>query len=535
LFQISSSPLPSSLPSDLKDQLLLHQPLDPDIAETISMLKDPERAQDAPKHYSLDPDGILLHKGLTYVPDFDNLKIQLLRQAHDSPVAGHFGQNKTLELLSRDFYWPNMRILVNEYVGTCDTCHRAKPTRHRKYGLLQPLPIPSRPWSSISMDHIVELPISNGFNAILVIVDRFTKMAHFIPALTTDKSSDLAQRFIDNIFRLHGLPADIVSDRGVTFTSKWWQDIERILRIKPNLSTAFHPESDGQTERVNQVVEQYLRIHCDYLQDDWSSLLSVAEFAYNNAHHSSIGMSPFFANNAQHPRIDITLHESQVPAARAFVLRIENIHERASAALKRAQESYTRFADRKRLEPPPFQIGDRVWLLRRYIKTTQPSPKLDSKRLGPFPITAAIGTRAFRLALPPTMKIHPVFHVSLLEPYNPNTLPNRTQPVPPPPEVLNEDDTYDWEVDKILDSRFYYRRLQYYVDWKGLPPEERQWVEATDFHRDDDVVLEYHAAYPDRPSYENQQTRAPARKPARQATRKSTRTKRSKRSRGAQA
>ncbi|KAE8235599.1 hypothetical protein A4X06_0g9818 [Tilletia controversa] len=138
-----------------------------------------------------------------------------------------------------------MRNFVNTYVLTCDTCQRNKIPRHRPYGLLQPLPVATSPWSSISIDHIVELPPSNGFDSILVIVCRLTKQAHFVPANTTDTSTTLAQHFINNVYRLHGLPIDIVSDRGSTFTSRWWSEVLALLRIKPNLSTAFHPQSDG--------------------------------------------------------------------------------------------------------------------------------------------------------------------------------------------------------------------------------------------------------------------------------------------------
>jgi transposase InsO family protein len=403
--------------------------------------------------------------------------------------------------LSRDFYWPQMRTFIDDYVRTCETCQRTKPPHHKPYGLLSPLPVPPRPWHSVSIDHIVELPPSKGHNAILVAVDRLTKQAHFIPAKDTDTARDVAAQFISNIFRLHGLPHDVVSDRGSRFTSKWWAEVERLLHIQPNLSTAFHPQSDGQTERVNQVLEQYLRTFCNYRQDDWHDLLPVAEFAYNNSFHSSIGMTPFFANHGYHPRLEFSLRESKIPAAHEHVRHLKEIHEAASAAISKALTTHSHHANKKRTAIPEdaFKPGSQVWLLRRHIHTDRPSDKLDDKRLGPFTIVKAVGRSAFRLALPPSMRIHPVFHASLLEPYHPNTLPSRSVPTPPPP-IVNAEGEEEYEVSRILDSRIFRRKLQYLVDWTGYGPEERSWVSAGDFEDDDPLVLEFHQKHPSRPS-----------------------------------
>src|SRR6185437_6153401 len=162
-----------------------------------------------------------------------------------------------------------------------------KSSNHKPYGLLQPLPIADRPWSSISVDFITQLPESNGYTAICIFVDRFTKMAHFAPTTDNVDAEGTVQLFLERVFSAHGLPDDVVSDRDVTFTSKFTKSIFKALCIKQNLSTAFHPRTDGQTERVNSILEQYLRCYIDYQQTDWSALLPVAEFAYNNTIHSS--------------------------------------------------------------------------------------------------------------------------------------------------------------------------------------------------------------------------------------------------------
>ena len=314
-------------------------------------------------------------------------RLRVLQSRHDFPAAGHFGYNKTLELISRDFWWPQMWKEVKEFVLSCDICSRSKNPRHRPYGLLQPLPIPRRPWSSVSMDFITDLPPSNSFDSILVVVDRLTKMAHFIPCKKTSSSEDTARLFLDNVYRYHGLPDDIVSDRGTQFVSKFWRSLFEILKVDIKLSSAFHPQTDGQTERVNQVLEQYLRCTINYQQDDWTEYLPFAEFAYNNTLHASTQQTPFFANYGYHPKLDLwNSVANNNPAAEDFAKQLSELQAMLRLQLQTAQESYKASADKFRNEAPTFKIGDKVWLLRRNIKTKRPCDKLDYRRLGPFVI-----------------------------------------------------------------------------------------------------------------------------------------------------
>jgi transposase InsO family protein len=486
-----------SLAPDLENTIKQYLQHDP-VAQNI--LNNFKSNHDSSRSYSV-VDDLLFRDGLIYIPDYEPLKVQILQSCHDSPVSGHFGQVKTHELVTRNFYWPGLRTFVNDYVLSCEECQRAKPSHHRKYGLLQPLPIPPRPWSSLSLDHIVDLPSSHDFDCILVVVCRRTKMAHFIPTKKTDTAKDLAQQFTNRIFSLHGLPDDLVSDRGPTFTSNFWKEILSSLKIKSNLSTAFHPESDGQTERINRILEQYLRLYVNYLQDDWSDFLPMAEFAYNNSFHTSIGMTPFYANYGYHPRLEVTLKPSLLPSAEEWSRHLHSFQNQLEENLKASQATYARYANLNRIPNPPFKEGDKVWLIKRHIFTTRPSDKLDSKRLGPFVIEKKISNTAFRLKLPASMKIHPTFHVSLLESYIPNTLPSRQPLSAPDPEVLPTGEEA-YEVEKILDSRIRYRKLMYFVHWTGYPVEERSWTPATDFHDDDSLVVDFHTAYPDKPGHE---------------------------------
>jgi hypothetical protein len=424
-------------------------------------------------------------------------RLRVLQSRHDFPAAGHFGYNKTLELISRDFWWPQMWKDVKEFVLSCDICSRSKNPRHRPYGLLQPLPVPRRPWSSVSMDFITDLPPSNSFDSIFVLVDRLTKMAHFVPCKKTSSSEDTARLFLDNVYRYHGLPDDIVSDRGTQFVSKFWKSLFEILKVDIKLSSAFHPQTDGQTERVNQVLEQYLRCTINYQQDDWTEYLPFAEFAYNNTLHASTQQTPFFANYGYHPKLDLLNPvANNNPAAEGFAKQLSELQATLRLQLQTAQESYKASADKFRNEAPTFKIGDKVWLLRRNIKTKRPCDKLDYRRLGPFIIQKQINPVAYRLELPAIMKVHPVFHVSLLEPYRESAFPGRVQGPPPSIEIENHE---EYEVDKVLDSRRRRGKLEYFVHWSGYDINERTWEHAENLANAPEKVQEFHQRYPHKP------------------------------------
>ena len=494
-------------------------PMDPDIGPYLEQLRNPELPRDEETQDYLEPfkflGNVVLHHGLVYVPNSEELKLRILRMHHDATPAGHLGQEKTLELVTRNFYWPRMRRMINKYVNTCDTCARNKATRHKPHGQLHPLPIPSAPWSSVSMDFIVELPESRGYNAILVCVDRLTKMAHFCPTTTRVDAKETARLYLKHVFKHHGLPDNIVTDRGTQFTSRFTTRLLELCDIHSNKSTAFHPQSDGQTERVNQVLEQYLRIFCDHQQGNWLDILPLAEFAYNNAKHSSTRMSPFFANYGLHPRCTLRVTPAgpgaSNPSAEEITQKYRAIHDRAKEDLKHAQAKYKEFYDARHKEAPIFEPGDLVWLSRRNITTTRPSSKLDVKRLGPFKVLEAVGDSklAFRLELPAQMRIHPVFHVSLLEPHHENPFPGRTQPPPPPIEL--EDDV-EWEVEEILDSRIQRGKLQYLVHWLGYGPHERTWEPPDHLSNATGAVAEFHQRYPNRPAPKDLSSGTPARR-----------------------
>jgi hypothetical protein len=280
--------------------------------------------------------------------------------------------------------------------------------------------------------------------------------------------------------------------------SKFWKALSSMMRTKQRSSTAFHLQTDGQTECMNQMVEQYLRMYCNYQQDDWAELLSTAEFSYNNAFQQSIKCSPFYTNYGYNPRFTLdprTKSTMSAPAAQALAERLAQLHEALTETMKIAQDSQAQYYDAKH-KPIEFMKGDRVWLKSTNIRTERPSKKLDWKKLGPFTVIKRIGMQAYQLELPKSMKIHPVFHVTLLEPYTQSTIPGRmTEPASP---VIIEDEV-EYEVEAILDSKVSRRRLLYLVKWKGYPDSENSWEPTSNVKNACKLVKQFHARYPQKP------------------------------------
>ena len=453
--------------------------------------------------WSVDTDGFLRHDNLIYIPDTNDLRLRVLRYKHNHILSGHPGQNKTIDLIRREYTWPGLREFVKKYVQSCTTCMRAKPKRHKPYGLLKQLPIPERPWNSISMDFIETLPTSNGYNAILVIVDRLTKQGIFIPTTINCTSEDLALLFILHVFSKHGVPEHVTSDRGPEFVSRFFRSLGKALDMKLHFTSGYHPEGDGQTERTNQTLEQYLRIFCNYQQDNWNILLPLAEFAYNNAPSATTGISPFYANKGYHP--NITVHpEYDLASSRAkdLVVNLEELHQELKATITEAQRRYQGPADARRAPAPNFAVGQQAFVKAKFFRTTRPSKKLSDKYLGPFDIIAKAGSHSFTLRLPDTFRgVHPVYHVSMLEPTIPNEIPNRVQSPPPPVDVQGD---LEYEIAEVADSKIDRRRsgkLLYLVRWLGYEntDDEFSWLPATELEHAKDLISDFHAAYPDKP------------------------------------
>jgi hypothetical protein len=259
----------------------------------IQEIKEQIKGDKAPG-FSVDDQGTLWYKKRICIPDLKEIGESILREAHDSAYSIHPGSTKMYHGLKSRYWWYGMKRTIAEYVALCDNCQRVKVERQRPAGLLQPFKIPEWKWEEISMDFIMGLPkTQSGYDSIWVIVDHLSKVMHFIPVKTTYKGSKLAELYIARIVCLHGVPKKIVSDRGTQFTSKFWEKLHESMDTKLNFSSAYHPQTDGQTERINQILEDTLRVCALKDNQSWDKCLLYVEFSYNNSYQESIKMAPF--------------------------------------------------------------------------------------------------------------------------------------------------------------------------------------------------------------------------------------------------
>ncbi|KAL7278112.1 hypothetical protein ACG7TL_008083 [Trametes sanguinea] len=338
------------------------------------------------------------------------------------------------------------------------------------------------------MDLIKQLPNPGGYSTIPVVVDCLTKQGIFIPTHDTLTASELVDLFVMHIFSKHGVPSHVTSDQGSKFVSHFFRSFGKALNMQLHFTSGYHSEGDGQTERVNQTLEQYLQIYTNYQQDNWYKLLPLAEFAYNNAPNSTTGISPFFANKGYNPAIFVRPERDLTSAStQEFAVDLNELHS----------------ADKHCLPAPDSKVRDQDYVRAEHIRTTRPSKKLSEKFLGPFPIIAQAGTHSFTLRLPDSMRaVHPVFHVSQLEPATPNSIPGRVQ-TPPPPVLVDGEPEY--EISEILDSKIDRQRrscqLLYRVCWAGYEgtDEETSWILAMELGHAQELVSNFHVAYPGKP------------------------------------
>ena len=425
-------------------------------------------------------EGLLCFNTAAYVPE--GLRAEVLRLIHDDPAAGHQGTSKTLRRARLQFFWPQIRKDIKRYVSECLLCQQMKPRLHRPYGELAPLPVPSRPFQEISMDFVTGLPPvqvgSKTLDAILVIVDRFSKYVIYVPISKSITSDGLASLFLDRIFKDYGIPEGIVTDRGSVFTSSFWRSFCHLLACKRLLSTAFHPQTDGQTERMNQLLEHYLRTFCCEEQTDWEEKLYLAQFTVNTSLHSSTGESPAEVLRGYTPRAPyhVTTPLSLMnDLAETRAVELRKRHAATVQVLRKTQEYHKKWYDRNRI-PKAFEAGDWVLLSTKNLNFKRPSKKLSAKYLGPFRVQAAIGNHklAYRLELPTSVRAHNVFPISSLEPYR------GSEPPATVPQVPFEDEGH-FEVERFLEAkgRGYGRR--YLVKWRGYPGSENTWVPRSHF------------------------------------------------------
>ena len=413
-------------------------------------------------------DGRLHYRDRLYVSDCHVLQLRLCRLQYDSPYAGHSGIGNTYELIHRDYYWPNMQGFVKKYVNHCDTCKCSKSSKFKKQGVLWPLLVSDQRWQDISIDFVTSIPAVKGANAICNIVDRFSKKRHHIATNKEIDAERLADLFVYHVWKLYGLPRSIISDCGTQFVNDFWKFLCKRLGISIRLSTAWHPKTDGQTEQLNEVMEQYLRAYINYLQDDWPDWLPLAEFTGNNTKLETTKVSPFFANKGFHPCM--SFKPAKPPSsnirevnADAFATRMEEIQKILQDNILIVQADHECYANRHRGPAPQYKIGDLVWLDTRNLFTNRPRRKLENCHADKYQVKKIISNHVVKFDLPSDFHIHLVFHVNLFEPIATNN-PHLNHVQPPDPPIKVDGET-KYEVTAIVDSRLFERtkKLQYRV------------------------------------------------------------------------
>eukprot|EP00877_Chromochloris_zofingiensis_P013317 jgi/Chrzof1/8239/Cz03g02190.t1 len=339
---------------------------------------------------------------LLVLPNHDGLRQEVLEELHDAPYSGHLGVTKTTKAVQRLYRWPGVNADVLQFVKSCEACQRNKISTQPPAGLLHPMPIPGRRWESVSLDLVTcMLKTQRGNDTVVMFVARLSKMVHFHAC--TQQGTDavaMAHIFIEQVYRLHGVPKEFVSDRDPRFTGEYWAEVCKLLGTKCALSSSYHPQTDGQTERANRVLEEMLRHYVNpSSMDDWDGVkLALAEFAVNNAWQESVQDTPFRLNYGQHPLTPASVDvDVRVPAGKEFIDGIAQAERRAKTLLQAAQQTQKAYADQGRREAS-FDVGDEVLLNTKNLRLVNPgSRKLLLKSIGPLTIVSKVSEVAYKV------------------------------------------------------------------------------------------------------------------------------------------
>ena len=474
LLNISSVAIPENLQSELR----MEYTSDPEFSSIFKEPKEPYEVRE----------GLLYHSGKLCIPK-GQTRNKILRDHHETPCKGHMGTKKTLPTLSAKYYWKNLRKDLEEFIKSCPQCQMNKSSTQKPMGFIRPLEPPKRRWSAITMDFITDLPLTkNNNDAIFVVVDRLTKMIRVMAIEKNRTAETVAAKFYEEVYRHHGFPEEIISDRDSIFMSKFWTALFKRVGVNLKPSSSYHPETDGQTERMNRKLEEMIRCYVDQNQSNWDTFLVDVEVAYNSSPHATTTYSPFYLNYGFEPKtipLDASLRtETNVPALSQWLQQLKEASEKARRAILSSNEKMALQANKKR-RPCDIKLGDLVLLSTKHLlpEGISGARKFMPKFCGPFKVTRVITAVTFALDLPEPIRerrIHNAFHAKLLRKYNSDETFDREPPKPPPVELA--DGTTEYEVEKILKRRTRRGRVQYLVHWKGYPNSENSWISPNDLH-----------------------------------------------------
>jgi hypothetical protein len=441
------------------------------------------------------------------VPNSLEVRTRLIAECHDTPTGGHFGRDKTIEMMKKRFQWKGMAVQVSQYVMTCDTCQRTKHSRQRTNGLLMPLPVPEEIDDHWTMDFVTGLPkTERGNDTIQGHFSRGGSIKRLVVARTTDTASDIAQRYMDSVVRHHGVPKSIVSDRDPRLMKGFWRALMEKLGTKLDPSTSHHPQSDGKSERDQQTMEQYLRAFCEERPKDWDLMLGLCELAMNSVPHAASGVSAYKLLYGREPATSVdralqqddkettasssdgvgqqALIESDavLPAAEARWKTMQEAWTKARGDLLSAQQRMAVAADRHRREQQ-FKVGDLVLLSTEHLKLRDgdSTRKLTPLFCGPFPIKRVVNRNAYELELPELFEIHPTINISQLRPYRDGRTDFPHRPAVrsrPPPDAIDSNGQESYVVERVLAHKGGGAGLKYLVLWQGYGFEEATWEPA---------------------------------------------------------
>ncbi|CAJ2667675.1 unnamed protein product [Trifolium pratense] len=487
-----------SSPQWLEGQKLLKEAAqDAQIQKLISELTD---NPDSKPGYVVQQ-GILFYHGRLVIPATSPSIPILLAEFHSTPIGGHSGFLRTYRRIAANIYWVGMQKVVRDFVRACDICQRQKYTATTPGGLLQPLPIPNAIWEDLSIDFITGLPKSKGFEAVLVVVDRLSKYSHFILLKHTYTAKSVAELFVKEVVRLHGIPSTIISDRDPLFISHFWSELFKLQGTKLKMSSAYHPETDGQTEVINRCLESNLRCFASDQPKSWAYWISWAEYWYNTTYHILIDKSPFEVVYGRSPPtlLRFLSNETKVAAVALELTERDEALNQLKTHLLKAQQQMKIYADKKRRDLH-FSVGEWVFLKlrphRQHSVIKRINQKLAARFYGPFQIVERVGAVAYKLELPASSKIHPIFHVSLLKKAV-GDYPVQGE-LPKELEISLEEDIYP---EKILGSRITLQSgnavHQSLIQWKNKSLEEVTWEDDAfiagqfpDFSLEDKALFE---------------------------------------------